>query len=232
LAKTTVGNNHIKDFVPVGLYAEPQTIQIDLWSHKPRTHLGPMSLAQAIQEHGGPGKLLLPFGEVKKDEGCPHPYTFKQMNLGRTTSKVRSTEPKSFHFSAKARISYFEHCMGKVWRFLQDGSTVEIQVYRKGFKSSSPENFSKILNETIHMRPDVILAAMPAGSGIIVDPQTNFVLSAWVMGSPKNKEGEIVKPENITRRFDVRRREVLTELEKLRYNDLEETEWSEEIQRE
>ena len=122
--------------------------------------------------------------------------------------------------------------MGKAWRFLQDGSTVEIQVHRKGFKSSSPENFSKILNETIHMRPDAILAAMPAGSGIIVDPQTNFVLSAWVMGPPKNKEGEIVKPENITRRFDVRRREVLTELEKLRYNDLEETEWSEEIQRE
>lgn len=81
------------------------------------------------------------------------------------------------------------------------------------------------MEDCVWLRSDVIVAAMPEMSRVIVDPQTVFAVVGWVMNGPvakekhRKKSGEeqvLVPPKNVTSHFQeqkgfVRKEEAMNE---------------------
>ncbi|KAF4631809.1 hypothetical protein G7Y89_g6316 [Cudoniella acicularis] len=69
-----------------------------------------------------------------------------------------------------------------------------------------------MLEECLHLRLDVILRSMPAGTGTIIDAQTNWLEYCWVIGRPReDAAGNVPQLANITKQF-INRREAQFEL--------------------
>jgi hypothetical protein len=68
-----------------------------------------------------------------------------------------------------------------------------------------------MMNQNIYLRLDVILAAMPRPSRIIIEPYTNFEKVCWVMEGPTlyPRTFGLVKPLSKTGEFHKRRLEVM-----------------------
>jgi hypothetical protein len=67
--------------------------------------------------------------------------------------------------------SVSEEYMAEIWLLLLKRIRVELRKHREGPKDT--KRFEKMLRRNIHLRPDVILVAMPKLSSIIIDPYTN-----------------------------------------------------------
>lgn len=183
----------IEDFEPVTFYKSPSQIHIPLRNYDASRFLGKMSLEKVLKKFAKPRKLLLPMPRQKDSWKYAQQYLFKPIDIKKITYRIkRSHPPKEFHFTPSADTSSFELSMAEIWLLLMKGIPVEIQVHREGPRNAV--EFEKMLHAKIYLRPDVILAALPKTSSIIIDPQTNHEKVCWVVGPPyKNKKGEMVK---------------------------------------
>jgi hypothetical protein len=183
----------IKDFEPVTFYKNPSQIHIPLRNYDASRFLGKMSLEKALKKFAKPGKLLLPMPRQKDSWKYAQQYLFKPIDFKKITHRIkRNHPPKEFHFTPSADTSSFELSMAEIWLFLTKGIPVEIHVHKEGPRNAV--EFKKMLRAKIYLRPDVILAALPKTSTIMIDPQTNYEKVFWVIRPPyQNEKGKMVK---------------------------------------
>jgi hypothetical protein len=206
----------ILDFGPAN-YKKASKTHIHLRTHKDgKVH--EMSLETALLKFAKPGKLLLPFPQPKMhkaDDRLLH--SFRPIDITRIQHQL-SRRPWSheYHFSPiraddGGLFENYMAAMAEIWLLLLigNGNCIEIQVYAKGSKDRNA--FQKMLNQNIYLRPDVILAAMPQPSRIIIEPYTNYEKVCWVMKGPILRPWDfgIVKPLSEMETFHQRKLEVM-----------------------
>lgn len=91
--------------------------------------------------------------------------------------------------------SYTDMSLLRMFGALIDNQPVEIQIHRKSTSSqkANPTKFASMMADQIHLRPDVILASMPTGTAMLINPQTDFSTKAcWVIEPGNNGVGRSV----------------------------------------
>jgi len=131
------------------------------------------------------------------------------------------------HFHGEVPNHHLIHTIRNAYFYLKEGYRVELHVHPSPTKrSQEPPPFDQVINKHKHLYPEVLLKAMPECSGIIVEPQTSYIVSpvaesstaagsatkpghpsvAWVVAPPiRNRKKELQKPPDITDRFRQRR---------------------------
>jgi len=206
----------ILDFGPAN-YKKPSKTHIHLRTHKDgKVH--EMSLETALFKFAKPGKLLLPVPQPKMHKANDRLlHSFRPIDNTWVQHQI-SSGPWSheYHFfpSRADDGGLFENYMAamvEIWLLLLagKGKRIEIQVHAKGPKDRNA--FQKMLNQNIYLRPDVILAAMPQPSKIIIEPYTNYEKVCWVMEGPILRPSTfgIIKPLSEMEEFHKRRLEVM-----------------------
>jgi hypothetical protein len=224
-ARLGLGNHEIKSYVKAFEIFENTDRQylprLDLWTEEPRRLIERnIDLQTVIQKHIRPGIFLTRLRVLKAEDENPSPnrqYMLSRINLQKVPSTARATMPKyrkrpsaEFHITPgeDGNLDRFSHDMYLAWHKLKSRQPrlVEFHIHRKGNKPNK-EAFRKLLEENLHLWPDVIGKAMPEGSGTVVDPQTNFIKICWVIGPPKEMEnGDLIPPENMSIKLYVRQR--------------------------
>jgi len=200
------------------LYKKPQDVRINLWVHSTtgRELIEQITLEDVLESHLKPGLFLVP---VETPDSTQHQqqYLLKPIDMkiphtlksGKTSKRPRRGV-KEFHFTLPPPVLYFTQCMWRSWHILQAGIPVEIQAHAFYGKpdNEDPKMIIEKINQNLHMRPDVILKAMPRASSIRVQPQTNRTKVCWVMGSPLIKRnGDVTKRGDDTDIFHERQQE-------------------------
>ncbi|CAL3972760.1 unnamed protein product [Diplocarpon coronariae] len=200
------------------LYPNPNDVTIDLWPHgEGKSSRQRMSLAEYFQIHAQPGKLLvprempkpvdggLPGGDSKAEEEVPC-YTQKSIETLFSSYKPKPkksfkgyTAPHEFHLIAPGQRT-FEYAMFRMCAHIRAGHIIEMHIRYIKERVPNREIFTSRLAQYVHMRPDVIIAAMPERTGYLVEPQMNFIESCWVMRHKKlTKQGH--EPPSDTLKF-------------------------------
>jgi len=196
----TTSKREIKDYEPATFYKSPSRIQIHLRNHDATRYLGKMSLEKVLKDFAKPGKLLLPLPRQEDSWKYAQQYGFKRIDAKKFTKHISLNVPKEFHFTPSTDTSSFELSMAEIWLSLVKQIPVGIQVHRAGPRSVV--EFEKMIRAKIYLRPDVILAAMPITSNIMLDPQTNYERVRWVIAPPyKTKTGEMVEVHSEVEEF-------------------------------
>jgi hypothetical protein len=202
----------ILDFSLADFYKKPSKIHLHLRLYN-EAKRREMSLETALSKFAKPGKLLLPIPQPKTHKaGEVLQHHFKPIDIKSVRHHISPNQERTheYHFfPSRDDTSLYENCMVEIWLLLLKGMRVEIQVHTNGPKDN--DRFKRMLNRNIHLRPDVILAAMPPPSRIIIDPYTNHEKVCWVMEGPfaHPRTHEKVKPLNKTGEFYKRRLEVM-----------------------
>jgi hypothetical protein len=213
-AKVAQGNHQIKDFVKADFLEARDEVRFDLWTEKPRQLIGKnVELRTALEKYIKPGVFLTPLGaskEAVEEPPKPRQYTLKHINVDKAPSITKRTIRRGaseIHLGPGSQ-KYFHHRMYIAWHKLNSGEKVEFQVHRTGGKRLPNENeLRSLIEENIHLRPDVIAKAMPQFSGMIVDPQTDFLKMCWVIGPPVKIEDGFATPINRSEELYKRQRE-------------------------
>lgn len=206
----------ILDFTPVDFYPSASRTHVNLQlftSPKPR----PMSLETALAKFSKVGKLLVPLPQRrthKADEPLRHRFkpidaSSLKVDMGLRGKHLLKDHEYHFYPNSRKDTSLFEACMVEIFLLVSRGGRVEIQVHREGPRDE--EGFKRMLKRNIHLRPDVILAAMPSPSRIIIHPCTNYEKVCWVMEGPviNPYTREVEAPSRRVADFERRRLEVL-----------------------
>jgi hypothetical protein len=84
--------------------------------------------------------------------------------------------------------------MYKAWHTLKRGLNTEFHVH-----VHAGGDLRKLLEENLHLRPDVIGRAMLESSGFVVGPQENGKELCWVIGPPSREmDGTLMSPRDIS----------------------------------
>jgi hypothetical protein len=216
-AKTSLGNHEIKSYVKAAdLFKKSNRKylpRLDLWTEEPRELIGSnIDLQTVIQKHIRPGIFLTRLRDPKPEAENPSPirqYMLSRINVEKVPSIANSRKGRvssEVHISPgeDGNLDYFSHCMYLAWHKLNSRRLVEFHIHQKE-KLPNEKAFRKLVEENLHLWPDVIGKAMPEGSGTVVDPQTNFIKMCWVIGPPeKMKNGDLKPPKNMSNGLYVR----------------------------
>ncbi|KAI9055531.1 hypothetical protein LZ554_000479 [Drepanopeziza brunnea f. sp. 'monogermtubi'] len=173
------------------------------WMLMPRA----VPLRDPVAEKTGDSVLSLGGQEAAEKKATSPCYTLKPIRSVRLDNKVAMRKkakgykaPHELHISVPTSIGYYELHMQKIYATLLARRNVEVQIHlkRKKKKGRDPALFVQMLAENVHLRPDVILAAMPEKVGFVMNPQTEYSTSGWVMGPP-TEGGK--PPQNFTDNF-------------------------------
>ncbi|KAF8847226.1 hypothetical protein BDZ45DRAFT_682024 [Acephala macrosclerotiorum] len=105
--------------------------------------------------------------------------------------------------------------MALMWHHLNNRQVVEVQVQLSRNRGNRRVGaLESMFDKKLHLRPDVMLKAMPENCGIVVDPQTDqHGAVCWVFGPPHvDKKGRVSPPNNQTHKLYKRREKALAEL--------------------
>jgi hypothetical protein len=213
-AKVPHGNHQIKDFIKADFLEARDKVRFDLWTETPRQLIGKnVELRTALEKYIKPGVFLTPLGASEEAVEKPpklRQYTLKHINVDNVPSMTKRAIRRGaaeIHLGPGSQ-KHFHHCMYKAWHKLNSGKKVEFQVHRTGGKRLPNEDeLRSLIDENVHLRPDVIAKAMPRFSGTIVDPQTNFIKICWVIGPPVKTEDGYTTPINRSEGLYMRQRE-------------------------
>jgi hypothetical protein len=229
---TFAKNPHIelgwKYYGPLYPYKHPRSIELDIFPEGPNGYKRKIRLFDVLKFHLKPGIMLFPL-ETPAREGRRPQYTLKEINTefgpmgvlgksGMKTSTGRSSWEATFKHSSTTKT--FETNMWQAWHVLESRMHAEIQLHQDlPLLPTKREALRNMLHRCLHLRPDVILAAMPEKSGIVIDPQTNWKKVRWVIGPGHHDgKGNVLVPKNVTERLYSRMREhmlVLKEEDKI-----------------
>ena len=210
MTKVPLTNHEVKKYCPFR-YSTRTTCEIELWSENPTAKIGQMTLDEALEKYIKPGVLLVRKNDFVKgmEPRSPDQYVLVQLNTVKLTVDVEialnGRRAKQIFLHAWANRDYCKRLLERAYHMLLKGLPVEIHV---GEKTKGGINFrsdTRLYNDLVHLRPEVIQRAMPERSGIIIDPQTTkktYKEFCWVVGPPeKVAGGSLLRPKNITRRL-------------------------------
>jgi hypothetical protein len=189
---------------------------IDLWRDHPREKIGVLSLRDVLHCHVKPGSYLAPergFVQSIEETSLPPRYLLREFDKLEYPHKLNrrlvGTSAKQVLFSIwkSQNLDHFAQSMYSAFHYLESGKKVEIHLHKR---AEEKHTLIDLLESHIHLRPDVILQAMPSYSGIIIQPQTNFkTCCCWTMAGPhRYRDGTIEMPKDQTIRLDKRRLEL------------------------
>lgn len=174
-----------------------------------------------------PGWLLCP-KMTTEVHGFPS-YKMKRIDTEKLQKAALQRVGKAFMVSTVFRLStktshhtYIE-LMALMWYQLNNRQSIEVQLqynkkeYYVQKKRHGGDPFDRVFDKALHLRPDVMLKAMPENCGIIIDPQTNNEgLICWAIGPPyANKNGKKYPPKNATNKLYEKREVVVKRMELL-----------------
>lgn len=219
------GGSKITKLVPFNRFEDPEKCIIDL--HGKQKSVQRITLSSAMQLNINPGWALCAketseFNEYPQYRMKLLISTALQTHALQRTGKG-SMMSRIFRFSSKTSNHTFVELMAIMWRHLSKREVVEVQVqyHRAEYKARSREGltdpFEKLFAECIHLRPDVMLKAMPENCGIIVSPQTDDASAVcWIMGPPHiDKNGTSSEPQSHTQKLYEKREKAIKRLETL-----------------
>jgi hypothetical protein len=233
--KAPLGNHRIKDYAPVDFLKGLGEVRLQLWGKERKKSTiieADIDLRSVLKKYIGPGIFLAPYDPFiplapraappvcKEEKSAKDPNALPQYQLVplKTTENKRRRDRKLPRGAMEYRVlpgkpSYFSLCMQKAFDNLKNRIRVEFHIslkHRQKKKHSSiPTDHNalrEIVENNLHFHPHVITKAMPEFSGIIVDPQTNFLEFCWVIGpSDKMEDGGLKFPKNITKHISMQR---------------------------
>jgi hypothetical protein len=218
------GGSKITKIVPFKKLEDPEKCIIDLHQSVRQKGHRRMSLSSAMQLNINPGWAL-----CAKETSGYNEYPQYRMKLLITTQLQThalqrtgkgAIKSRIFRFSSKTSNHTFVELMALMWYHLSKRQVVEVQVqyhrndYEKRSMERSADPFEKLFVEYIHLRPDVMLKAMPENCGIVVDPQTdNSGVVCWVMAPPHiDKNGTVSAPRSHTQELYKKREKAIKRL--------------------
>ncbi|KAE8451428.1 hypothetical protein EG329_004057 [Mollisiaceae sp. DMI_Dod_QoI] len=208
--------------VPFTDFTPPTQCIIDLYYAVPKKERRRTTLASAMEFNINPGWLLCQRSSPEFNE-C---LQYKMKSIMTTKLQTHAAERKGkgsmrsriFRLSSRTSHHTFVEMMALMWNALNHRITVEVQVqHHRKWKSQGAEKFTKLFNECLHLRPDVMLKAMPPNCGIVVDPQTdNESVVCWVIAPPyMDKSGEAFPPNNASQKLYERREKAIAKMKEL-----------------
>jgi len=234
--KPPLEGSEITKFVPFTKFKPPDQCIIDLNYALPEKSRRRTTLHSAMKFNINPGWLLC---TKESSEYNDYPqYKMKQIVTTKLQSAVLertgkgSMRSRIFRLSTKTSHHTFVELMATMWYHLSKRQTVEVQVqyHRMRYedrKRQGSDPFEKKFDECLHLRPDVMLKAMPENCGIVIDPQTdNASTVCWIIGPPHiDKEGKVSPPNNATKKLNKKRNkaiQAMNGIEEKAYGDVEE----------
>jgi hypothetical protein len=216
--KTSLGNHEIKSYVKAAdLFkkSDREYLQrLDLWAEKPQQLIKKnVDLRTVLKEHIRPGIFLTRLRDSKPEAENSSPlrqYTLRSIDVNKVPSMSITRKGRGsseFHIlpGENGNPDHFSHCMYMAWHKLMSGKLVEFHIHQRG-NLPNEDGFRKLVEENLHLWPDVIGKAMPKCSGTVVDPQTNFIKMCWVIGPPRKMEnGDLTPPINVSNGLYVRK---------------------------
>ncbi|KAI9696506.1 MAG: hypothetical protein M1820_008134 [Bogoriella megaspora] len=141
----------------------------------------------------GPGKMLLPIWT----KSCVKLPEYKVQPIARMKPLKRTFVPGpatrvQFHFHRGNSNNYILQRLADAYVQLQAGKNVEIFLHAIGKKFGTEDNrlTHELVEECLHLRPDVILKTMPEGIIILIEPQTSKVAYGFAIATPLLKNAE------------------------------------------
>ena len=192
-------------------------MKLDLWMKKPRRKVGVKDLFTALRDHLRPG-IALEF--VKKNSYLL--VDISNSRPPKRITSVKAWGAKLLYFSNRTSPSLYIIMLKKAWHFINSGVRVEFHVQAKGltgkpiankearmtgvavykgqkleqFNWKDEESLAKLSldpSSMIHLRPDVILRAMPEGTHYAISPVANFEQYVWVLAPPNMHEQDGIR---------------------------------------
>lgn len=122
-----------------------------------------------------------------------------------------ASDCKVLGFSPQNDWNIIQDRLEKARSWLNISLTVEISVAWSRKKDEIPkkEAMDELLDNNLHLRPDVIQALMPVKSMISIAPQTNWLRYAWVISPIRNKREKHWAP-SLNNRFEQKQKDVAT----------------------
>lgn len=135
--------------------------------------------------------------EIKTDQGLLNKYK----SSGAKNMKGRGA--KILYFSMTINRGTFEHQMKKAYTFLQIPLPVEIHI--KSTNSAKWCSTDWAWEHLHHLHPDMMLAAMPQGTRLVIQPRTDGLQYCWVMGRGEQGAGQ-------DQQFEQKRQELVEQM--------------------
>lgn len=157
-------------------------MELGLWSENKTFQR--ISLADVLEKHLGPGKLLVPHAKLENDK-----LIFEKDGLSFYTVKKLKTKYKFLYQDLKGKGakevqltqdvpgSHLLDIMSKAWEWVDSRVKVEFHTRpRRRFANDMQKEFTEAINSTnsLHLRADVLLSALPRTSANIMGPLTDW----------------------------------------------------------
>jgi len=194
LTKDPAAISKAKQLEPL-IHDDQNDVLINLFRDTPREKIGVMTLGEALRDYIQPGVALVPhrrFQQPINSTRKPPAYTLKNLDItilesqdmanARKTHRKPTKSSRRFLFGlwSSQNLDHFMRSMNLAWHTLMSGSLVEYQLICKQNQSNQAA-FKDMIAKYLHLRPDVILKAMPTKSSIVIQPQTDLKICYWIM---------------------------------------------------
>ncbi|CAF9917828.1 MAG: hypothetical protein ALECFALPRED_000377 [Alectoria fallacina] len=169
-----------------------------------------MTLSQALQRLKPRDYLAEAGPEVYRIQTFPDPGPVKVLEESLTNSFVpwaRAGRGKEFHLTTSCTPERLRHVLKVSYKFLLEGTRMEFHLHQK-VKGQRHRTVDWALANSMHLRPDSILAAMPEGTTMLAEPAITD--NSFKKRPPKNFEeatsqvmwavenGEVLKRADVT----------------------------------
>ena len=155
--------------------------QFVLWTHKrPQEIIGRMTVQEALDNHLKPGMYLAP-NQAVEGEVAPACMQYELRNL-HMKYQEDSSLPRSRVLNIRdlGSSSQVRDMLKKATLFLRQHEKVETHVRRP--EGMTTEEFLHNLKNSLHLRPDALLRALPRNSQLLIAPQASEDEVCWAYG--------------------------------------------------
>ncbi|KAM3083141.1 hypothetical protein ACMFMG_003802 [Clarireedia jacksonii] len=158
-----------------------------------------VSLKDVLDNHL-PGGILLarPLNPQNPKQYCLQQAEYQETKAHKRPPKYKAPNPASdckvLSFGPYHEWSFIQDKLEKARSWLEDGYTVEIGVAWSRKKDEIPNQkaMEEVVDNCLHLRPDVIQKAMPEKSIISISPKTNSLRYAWVISPLRNRRQKLL----------------------------------------
>jgi hypothetical protein len=173
-----------------------------------------VTLQYVLDNHLHDGMLLArPINQQNPAQYCLQQAEHQETTPYKRPPKFKAEHPasdcKSLNFSPQNDWHIIQDRLEKARGWLENGYTAEIAVAwsRRKDQIANHEELGKLVDQCLHLRPDVIQRAMPKNSVISIPPQTNGLRYSWVV-SPTRKPREKHLASNLMQNYEKKKAQV------------------------
>ncbi len=163
--------------------------EVRLENGKGRTIATVKTIARLV-EHLGPLSYL------EKVPSENHLYTIVPLKTFRPSKKQdqfkRAGNGKELYITTSSDLLSIKHNVSKAYDFLSKGYRVEFHVRPRS--NNRVQTIDWALQNALHLRPEVIQAAMPKGTKILIPPFRDGTALIWALEHPENWKKRFLLP--------------------------------------